>query len=117
MKTHCKVSNSNHAPKSFLNLGKGVFWVFARGFSLAYEGLMSIKVIKVCMNDVVLIDGSVVHSASEPWRFECECRHIANLPDRVARKRFLDELAKRRGQQVADEVESFVRTNFKILRG
>lgn len=69
------------------------------------------------MNDVVLIDGSVVHSASEPWRFECECRHIANLPDRVARKRFLDELAKRRGQQVADEVESFVRTNFKILRG
>ena len=69
------------------------------------------------MNDVVLFDGSVVHSASEPWRFECECRHIANLPDRVARKRFLDELAKRRGQQVADEVESFVRTNFKILRG
>lgn len=69
------------------------------------------------MNDVVLIDGSVVHSASEPWRFECECRHIANLPDRVARKRFLDELAKRRGQQVADEVEDFVRANFKILRG
>ena len=71
----------------------------------------------MCMNDVVLIDGSVVDSASEPWRFECECRHIAKLPDRVHRKRFLDELAKRRGQQVADEVESFVRTNFKILRG
>ena len=69
------------------------------------------------MNDVVLIDGSVVHSASEPWRFECECRHIANLPDRVARKRFLDELAKRRGQQVAGEIESFVLTNFKLLRG
>lgn len=69
------------------------------------------------MNIVSLIDGSLVDSRSEPWRFECECRHIANLPDRVARKRFLDELAKRRGQQVADEVESFVRTNFKILRG
>ena len=69
------------------------------------------------MNIVALIDGSLVDSRSEQWRFECECRHIAKLPDRVARKRFLDELAKRRGQQVADEVEGFVRTNFKILRG
>ena len=94
-----------------------MFWVFARGFSLAYEGLMSIKVIKVCMNDVVLIDGSVVDSRSEPWRFECECRHIAQLPDRVARKRCVDAIAKVRGQSVADEVEGFVRANFKLLRG
>lgn len=69
------------------------------------------------MNDVILIDGSVVDSASEPWRFECECRHIAKLLDRADRKRFLDELAKRRGQEVADEVEGFVRANFKLLRG
>ena len=69
------------------------------------------------MNDVVLIDGSVVDSASESWRFECECRHIANLPDRVARKCFVDAVAKFRGQSAADEVESFVLTNFKLLRG
>ena len=69
------------------------------------------------MSTVVLMDGSLVDSASEPWRFECECRHIANLPDRVARKRFVDAVAKFRGQSAADEVESFVRANFKILRG
>ena len=40
----------------------------------------------------------------------------ANLPDRVARKRFVDAIAKARGQSVADEIEGFVRTNFKLLR-
>lgn len=69
------------------------------------------------MNIVSLMDGSLVDSRSEPWRFECECRHIANLPDRVARKRCVDAIAKVRGQSAADEVESFVRTNFKMLRG
>lgn len=69
------------------------------------------------MSTVVLMDGSVVDSASEQWRFECECRYIAKLSDRVARKRFFDAIAKFRGQVMADEVESFVRANFKILRG
>ena len=69
------------------------------------------------MSTVVLMDGSLVDSNSEQWRFECECRHIANLTDRVARKRFVDAVAKFRGQSAADEIESFVRTNFKILRG
>ena len=69
------------------------------------------------MNTVVLLDGSLVDSSSEQWRFECECRHIANLPDRVARKRCVGEIAKVRGQSAADQIEGFVRTNFKLLRG
>lgn len=69
------------------------------------------------MTDVHLIDGSVVDSYSEVWRFECECRHIANLSDREARKRALTSIAKSRGQSAANNVESFVRTNFKLLRG
>ena len=38
------------------------------------------------------------------------------MADRVARKRFVDAIAKARGQSVADEIEGFVRTNFKLLR-
>ena len=69
------------------------------------------------MNTVVLLDGSLVDSASESWRFECECRYIANMTDRVARKRYVDAVAKVRGQSEADQVEGFVRANFKRLRG
>ena len=70
-----------------------------------------------CMTDVRLIYGSVVDSCSESWRFECECRYVANLPSRDDRKRALTGIAKSRGQSAAADVESFVRTNFKLLRG
>ena len=69
------------------------------------------------MSTVVLMDGSVVDSNSEQWRFECECRYVANLPNRDDRKRALTGIAKSRGQSAAADVESFVRTNFKLLRG
>ena len=42
---------------------------------------------------------------------------VITTVERVARKCFVDAVAKFRGQSAADEVESFVRANFKILRG
>lgn len=38
---------------------------------------------------VALIDGEEVDSASEAWRFECECRYILNLPTLIQRREWL----------------------------
>lgn len=38
---------------------------------------------------VTLVDGEEVDSASEEWRFECECRYILNLPTLIQRREWL----------------------------
>lgn len=41
------------------------------------------------MPTATLIDGTEVDSSSEPWRHECECRHILNLPTLQQRREWL----------------------------
>ncbi|MNK29188.1 hypothetical protein D3C87_475790 [compost metagenome] len=41
------------------------------------------------MSIVKLVDGTEVDSASEDWRFECECRYILNLPTLIQRREWL----------------------------
>lgn len=56
--------------------------------------------------DVTLVDGSVVKSDSEPWRFECEARHILRMPTKDTRISFLDMIEKKRGKPYRDRLES-----------
>lgn len=49
------------------------------------------------MNTVTLIDGRQVDSASEAWRHECEARHVARLPDRQARRDYVERVTAKRG--------------------
>lgn len=46
---------------------------------------------------VTLIDGRQVSSSSEEWRHECEARHVARLPSRAERAKYIDTVHARRG--------------------
>lgn len=52
---------------------------------------------------VTLADGKQVPSHHECWRMECEARHILNLP-KEQRQPYIDNCAKQRGQQAAQEL-------------
>lgn len=54
---------------------------------------------------VTLIDGSQVFGDSEPWRFECEARHILDMPDKPTRVATLENIEKRRGAQARIALE------------
>ena len=54
---------------------------------------------------VKLIDGREVDSGSEPWRHECEARHIAKLPDQAARHDYLAKVRERRGAAAGNALE------------
>lgn len=54
---------------------------------------------------------------SEEWRAICECRHVANLPDREARRRYLDGVKRVRGVAAALRLEEGVRTMWRKRRG
>lgn len=58
---------------------------------------VSVNVCSWVAPDVTLIDGTVVKSDSEAWRFECEARHILRLPTLEARKGMLKMIEGRRG--------------------
>lgn len=49
------------------------------------------------MGTVTLVDGREVDSASEPWRQECEARHILCMPSIQARRDYLASVLQRRG--------------------
>lgn len=51
------------------------------------------------MGIVTLIDGREVDSASEPWRAECEARHILSMPSIQARRDYLAGVLQRRGDK------------------
>lgn len=66
---------------------------------------------------VTLVSGAEVDSASEPWRHECECRHILNLPTLQQRRAWLygtlDQwgkykggLLQRRGEAAVKRIEA-----------
>ena len=49
------------------------------------------------MRPVTLVDGTVVDSSSEPWRLECEARHLLDRFQLGARRAYLDAIKVRRG--------------------
>lgn len=58
---------------------------------------------------VTLHDGAAAPSDSEAWRHECEARAIAALPTLAARRAWLAEIAKRRGDPAADRLRATMR--------
>lgn len=49
------------------------------------------------MNPVTLVDGRVVDSSSEAWRVECEARYLLTRMRLLARRAYLADIQKRRG--------------------
>lgn len=58
---------------------------------------------------VTLIDGRQVDSWSEPWRAECEARHVLSMPSKLARREYLESVAKRRGEKHGKMLADLVR--------
>lgn len=55
---------------------------------------------------VTLIDGTETPSDSEAWRFECEARHILNLPNKEMRQSMLAKIGERRGVDAKVKLET-----------
>lgn len=55
---------------------------------------------------VTLFDGTVVDSASEAWRAECEARHVLRLPSRGRRLDYLARVEKKRGAEARAALEA-----------
>jgi hypothetical protein len=58
---------------------------------------------------VTLIDGQQVDSASEPWRAECEARAVLAMPGIAARRGYLADVSKRRGEVAGQALADLVR--------
>jgi hypothetical protein len=58
---------------------------------------------------VTLIDGREVDSASEPWRAECEARHVLAMPTIQRRREYLASIAKKRGNVAGLALADLVR--------
>lgn len=65
---------------------------------------------------VKLIDGREVDSGSEPWRHECEARHIAKLPDQAARHEYVAKVQEKRGFATGKALEDLAMTIFRTER-
>ncbi len=55
---------------------------------------------------VTLVDGTEVLSDSEAFRFECEARHILNMPNKPLRVACLDNIEKRRGLPAREALQT-----------
>ena len=58
---------------------------------------------------VTLIDGSQVSNYSEAWRAECEARHVLTMPDIQARRTYLADVSRRRGEVAGQALANLVR--------
>ncbi len=63
-----------------------------------------------------LLDGRVVCTSCEDWRFEAEARFIARQPSPDARAEWIEQTAKKRGKEAGDALREFIRANWKALR-
>lgn len=58
---------------------------------------------------VTLIDGRQVDSYSQDWRAECEARQVLAMPDIQARRTYLADISKRRGEVAGQALADLVR--------
>lgn len=68
------------------------------------------------MGIVTLIDGTTVPSDSEAWRAECEARHILTMPTIQARRDYLADIQKRRGDAAYAALADLVRAVWEHRR-
>lgn len=68
------------------------------------------------MTDVALCDGSVVDSASEEWRAECEARHVLAMPTKRHRHDYLNRVMSKRGKPARDRLEADVWRVYEAAR-
>ena len=61
------------------------------------------------MGTVTLIDGRQVDSYSQDWRAECEARQVLAMPDIQARRTYLADISKRRGEVAGQALADLVR--------
>lgn len=61
------------------------------------------------MTLVTLHDGRQVDSWSEAWRAECEARHVLAMPNIHARRVYLADVAKKRGEVAGKALGDLVR--------
>lgn len=66
--------------------------------------------------DVTLFDGTVVDSASEAWRAECEARRVLALPSRAHRLDYLARVEKRRGADSRAALEALGLALWQAMR-
>jgi hypothetical protein len=57
---------------------------------------------------VKFVDGTLVDSASEAWRSECEARFVLGMQPKSTRQDFLAAVEKRRGKSAADKLRADV---------
>ena len=58
---------------------------------------------------MTLIDGRQVDSYSQDWRAECEARQVLAMPDIQARRTYLADISKRRGEVAGQALADLVR--------
>lgn len=58
---------------------------------------------------MTLIDGRQVDSYSDDWRAECEARQVLAMPDIQARRTYLADISKRRGEVAGQALADLVR--------
>lgn len=51
--------------------------------------------------------------ATEAYRYDCEVRHVARLPDKEARREYLAGVARFRGQAAADAIIAGLRELYR----
>lgn len=69
------------------------------------------------MSTATLLDGTVVDSADERWRHECEARAIAALPSTIERRTWLEQIERRRGKGDADRLRSTLKLLWDLRKG
>lgn len=52
-----------------------------------------------------LIDGRVVSTWSEEWRHECEARYVMDKPTKALRRKYLEEIERKRSRAARDRLE------------
>lgn len=65
------------------------------------------------MTQVILLDGTVVDSASEAWRHETEARAIAALPSLDVRRGWLADIERKRGAPAVQALRDTIRQIWK----
>jgi hypothetical protein len=76
-----------------------------------------VNVARVERVDVRLADGTVVDSASEAWRAECEARHVLRLPTKMRRYDYLDRVEGKRGKASREALQAAVMALWAQLHG
>lgn len=69
---------------------------------------------RVGEKSVTLVSGEVVSNYSDLWRHECEARAVLQMPNRAARRAYLDKVGKIRGRDAMLALEATGRALWEL---